>query len=44
MFRNAPHLAHPLPLVVPAYTWWSQPFYGAGLTVYSLMAGAAYRF
>ncbi|MBX7214870.1 MAG: glycerol-3-phosphate dehydrogenase/oxidase [Thermoflexales bacterium] len=39
MFRNAPHLAHPLPLVVPAYTWWSQPFYGPGLLFYSVLAG-----
>jgi glycerol-3-phosphate dehydrogenase len=37
--RNAPHLVFPLPFVVPAYTWWSQPFYGAGLLLYSVMAG-----
>ena len=39
MFRNAPHLAHPLPLVLPAYTWWSQPLYGPGLLAYSILAG-----
>jgi glycerol-3-phosphate dehydrogenase len=37
--RNAPHLVFPLPFVVPGYTWWSQPFYGAGLLLYSVMAG-----
>lgn len=37
--RNAPHLVFPLPFLVPAYEWWSQPYYGAGLLLYSLMAG-----
>lgn len=40
MSRNVPHLVKPLPFVVPGYTWWSNPFYGIGLTVYSLMAGS----
>lgn len=39
MSRNVPHLVKPLPFVVPGYTWWSNPFYGIGLTLYSLMAG-----
>jgi glycerol-3-phosphate dehydrogenase len=39
LHRNAPHLVFPLPFVVPAYTWWSQPFYGTGLLLYSVMAG-----
>lgn len=38
--RNAPHLVSTLPFVVPGYTWWSNPFYGAGLLLYSLMAGS----
>lgn len=38
--RNAPHLVHTLPFVVPAYTWWAQPYYGAGLLLYSLLAGS----
>lgn len=38
--RNAPHLVKSLPFVVPGYTWWSNPYYGAGLTLYSLMAGS----
>ncbi len=37
--QNAPHLCSVLPLVVPAYRWIDQPFYGAGLLLYSLLAG-----
>jgi glycerol-3-phosphate dehydrogenase len=40
MRRNAPHLVSVLPFVVPGYTWWSNPFYGAGLLLYSVMAGS----
>jgi glycerol-3-phosphate dehydrogenase len=40
LLRNAPHLAHRLPFVVPAYDWWSRPFYGTGLLLYSLLAGS----
>jgi glycerol-3-phosphate dehydrogenase len=39
MRRNAPHLVHALPFVIPAYHWWDQPFYGAGLITYDLLAG-----
>lgn len=45
LLANAPHLAQPLPFVVPAYGWrgrlWDGPFYGAGLAVYDLLAGSA---
>ena len=37
----APHLAQPLPFVMPAYRWWELPFYGVGLKLYEWMAGAA---
>ncbi len=37
----APHLAQPLPFVMPSYSWWQTPFYGIGLTLYDLMAGKA---
>ncbi len=39
LFRNAPHLTHALPFVIPAYHWWELPFYGTGLTVYDVLAG-----
>jgi glycerol-3-phosphate dehydrogenase len=41
LLRNAPHLAQPLAFVVPSYQWWEAPFYGAGLTLYDLLAGQA---
>jgi glycerol-3-phosphate dehydrogenase len=38
--RNAPHLVTTQPFLVPGYTWWSNPYYGAGLLLYSAMAGS----
>jgi len=37
--RNAPHLVHDLPFVVPNYRWWEAPFYGVGMRVYDVLAG-----
>ncbi|MFP4000226.1 MAG: FAD-dependent oxidoreductase [Desulfobacterales bacterium] len=37
--RNAPHLVHNLPFVVPSYDWWEGPFYGIGLKIYDMLAG-----
>lgn len=36
--RNAPHLVHVLPFVIPAYRWWEKPYYGTGLKLYDLLA------
>ena len=41
VMRIAPHLAQPLPFVMPSYQWWQTPFYGIGLKLYDLMAGRA---
>ena len=41
VLRIAPHLAQPLPFVMPSYRWWQTPFYGIGLKLYDLLAGAA---
>ena len=41
LLRNAPHLAQPLPFVMPAYRLWEMPFYGAGLKAYDALAGSA---
>ncbi|HMS26451.1 MAG TPA: glycerol-3-phosphate dehydrogenase/oxidase [Burkholderiaceae bacterium] len=41
LLQNAPHIAQPLPFVMPAYKFWEAPFYGAGLKAYDLLAGAA---
>ncbi|MBU3737477.1 MAG: glycerol-3-phosphate dehydrogenase/oxidase [Rhodoferax sp.] len=39
LLANAPHLAQPLPFVLPCYRAWELPFYGIGLRVYDLLAG-----
>ena len=39
LLKNAPNLVKPLPFVVPAYRWYERIWYGAGLTVYDLLAG-----
>jgi glycerol-3-phosphate dehydrogenase len=39
MLKNAPHLAHPLKFIIPAYHLWEIPFYGIGLGIYDLLAG-----
>ncbi len=41
VLRVAPHLAQPLPFVMPSYRWWQTPFYGIGLKLYDLLAGGA---
>jgi len=38
VLRIAPHLAQPLPFVMPIYRWWQLPFYGLGLKLYDLLA------
>jgi glycerol-3-phosphate dehydrogenase len=39
MLRNAPHLVHNLPFIVPNYDWWEGPFYGIGMKLYDMLAG-----
>lgn len=39
LLKNAPHLVHDLPFVVPNYAWWEGPFYGIGMKMYDLLAG-----
>src|SRR4051812_16567252 len=41
LLHNAPHLAQPLPFVMPSYRLWETPFYGLGLKVYDALAGKA---
>jgi glycerol-3-phosphate dehydrogenase len=41
LLHNAPHLAQPLPFVVPAYRFWETAFYGTGLKMYDALAGKA---
>jgi glycerol-3-phosphate dehydrogenase len=39
LHRNAPHLVHALPFIVPRYKWWEGPFFGIGLKMYDALAG-----
>lgn len=39
LHRNAPHLVHALPFIVPRYRWWEGPFFGVGLKLYDALAG-----
>jgi hypothetical protein len=41
LLHNAPHLAQPLPFVMPSYKRWETPFYGIGLKIYDALAGKA---
>ena len=41
LLRNAPHIAQPLPFVMPSYKFWEAPFYGVGLKMYDALAGKA---
>jgi glycerol-3-phosphate dehydrogenase len=41
LLKNAPHLAQPLPFVMPSYKVWETPFYGVGLKMYDALAGSA---
>jgi len=41
LLANAPHLAQPLPFVMPSYRFWEAPFYGIGLKLYDALAGKA---
>ncbi|KAL2728134.1 hypothetical protein V1477_017410 [Vespula maculifrons] len=40
MLYSAPHLAHPLPIMLPVYTWWQIPYYWFGIKMYDLVAGS----
>jgi glycerol-3-phosphate dehydrogenase len=39
LLKNAPHLVHPLPVIVPLYAWWEPAYYWLGLKAYDLLAG-----
>ena len=39
LLRNAPHLVHAVPFVIPSYAWWETPYYGFGMMLYDRLAG-----
>jgi len=40
LLSNAPHLVHDVTFVIPLYRWWERLFYGIGMALYDLLAGA----
>ncbi|KAG8267406.1 glycerol-3-phosphate dehydrogenase [Homalodisca vitripennis] len=40
MLLSAPHLTHPLPIMLPVYKWWQVPYYWVGIKAYDLVAGS----
>lgn len=39
LLKNAPHVVHARPFVIPCYSVWQKAFYGAGMKVYDLLSG-----
>lgn len=39
LLRNAPHLVKNLSFIIPAYQWWTGPYYAVGLKVYDGLSG-----
>uniref|UniRef100_A0A6B2E8E4 Glycerol-3-phosphate dehydrogenase n=1 Tax=Phlebotomus kandelakii TaxID=1109342 RepID=A0A6B2E8E4_9DIPT len=39
MLQSAPHLTHPLPIMLPVYKWWQVPYYWVGIKAYDFVAG-----
>jgi glycerol-3-phosphate dehydrogenase len=38
LLKNAPHLAHPIKMVLPAYRWYQKYYYGIGLKLYNFLS------
>lgn len=39
LLKNAPHIVHDQPFIIPNYRWWEGAFYTIGLKFYDLLAG-----
>ncbi|XP_055316527.1 glycerol-3-phosphate dehydrogenase, mitochondrial isoform X2 [Sitodiplosis mosellana] len=39
MLHSAPHLTHPIPIMLPVYKWWQLPYYWVGIKCYDFVAG-----
>ena len=40
LLKNAPHLTHKQPFLIPIYSWWDRIQYSIGLKLYDWMAGS----
>lgn len=43
VIQNAPHLAHPLGLLTPVFSWWESMYFSIGLHLYGLFASGKDR-
>ena len=39
LLKNAPHICHDIPFILPSYHWWEKWYYGIGLKFYDLLSG-----
>lgn len=39
LLKNAPHVCHDMPFVLPSFHWWEKWYYGIGLKFYDLLSG-----
>ena len=39
LLKNAPHICHDIPFVLPSFRWWGKWYYGIGLKFYDLLSG-----
>ena len=39
LLKNAPHLTHTQPFIVPVFSWWAKLYYSTGLKIYDVMSG-----
>jgi glycerol-3-phosphate dehydrogenase len=39
LLKNAPHVCHNLPFIIPSFHWWQKWYYAVGLNMYGLLAG-----
>ncbi|KRT78466.1 FAD dependent oxidoreductase [Oryctes borbonicus] len=39
MLESAPHLAKPIPIMLPVYKWWQVPYFWSGIKMYDVVAG-----
>ena len=40
LIKIAPHLAHPLPIMLPVYKYWQLPYFWSGIKLYDFVAGS----
>lgn len=39
LLKNAPHVCHDIPFILPFFRWWEKWYYGIGLKFYDLLSG-----